>query len=93
MLLSLQEAKERERRKEEKKIENMLNGNDNLVQIITTCVTGEGGNVDRAIGGMVPKDLLNKLYAVYDEIEDFQGQIGRGDTKNRKEHVIVYEEN
>ncbi len=51
----------------------MLNGNDNLVQIITTCVTGKGGNADRAIGGMVPKDLLNKLYAVYDEIEDFQG--------------------
>ena len=70
MLLSLQEVKERERRKEDR---NMLNGNDNLVQIVTTCVTGEGGNVDRAIGGMVPKDLLNKLYAVYDEIEDFQG--------------------
>lgn len=72
MLLSLQEVKERERerRKEDR---NMLNGNDNLVQIITTCVTGEGGNVDRAIGCMVPKDLLNKLYAVYDEIEDFQG--------------------
>lgn len=90
MLLSLQEVKERERRKEDR---NMLNGNDNLVQIITTCVTGEGGNADRAIRGMVPEDLLNKLYAVYDEIEDFQGQIGRGDTKNRKEHVVVYEEN
>lgn len=70
MLLSLQEVKERERRKEDR---NMLNGNDNLVQIVTTCVTGKGGNVNRAIGGMVPKDLLNKLYAVYDEIEDFQG--------------------
>lgn len=70
MLLSLQEIKERERRKEDR---NMLNSNDNLVQIITTCVTGEGGNTDRAIGGMVPEDLLNKLYAVYDEIEDFLG--------------------
>ena len=70
MLLSLQEVKERERRKEDR---NMLNGNDNLVQIVTTCVTGKGGNVNRAICGMVPKDLLNKLYAVYDEIEDFQG--------------------
>lgn len=51
---------------------NMLTDSDNLVQIVTTCVTGKGGNVNRAIGGMVPKDLLNKLYAVYDEIENFQ---------------------
>lgn len=51
----------------------MLTDSDNLVQIVTMCVTGKGGNVNRAICGMVPEDLLNKLYAVYDEIEDFWG--------------------
>lgn len=37
-------------------------------KIISTCVVQNGS--DRAIAGMVSKELLDKLYSVYDEIEE-----------------------
>lgn len=42
--------------------------NTRTCSIITTCVVQNGS--DRAIAGMVSKELLDKLYSVYDEIEE-----------------------
>ena len=41
--------------------------NISACNIMTTCVVQNGS--DRAIAGVISKELLDKLYSVYDEIE------------------------